>query len=172
MTSPATRRTDWQTPDWLFQALHAEFGFTVDAASFHHNAKLPRHWTIVEDGLSQDWNRERVFCNPPYGKGIGAWVEKAARSTSLAVLVVPVRTECHWWCDWAVRANEIRFARGRVHFKLDDGRGGNQRGSRPVFATAVLVFTGAGGGSARVTSFPTPRVAARMVAPLFGQEVA
>lgn len=159
-----TRRTDWETPPWLFDMLHAEFAFTVDAASFHHNAKLDRHWTIREDGLSQDWARERVFCNPPYGKGIGAWLEKAAGG-GLSVLIVPTRTECHWWCDWATRASEIRFVRGRVHFTIDDARGGNHRGSRPVFATSVLVF--GRGAPCRVSSFPTPRVAKRMAAPLF-----
>jgi len=137
-----SRRTDWETPPWLFELLHEEFRFDVDAAASPENAKLPRFWTAADDGLAQSWTGLRVWCNPPYGGQVGAWVRAArqkvrAGTCPLAVLLVPVRTETRWWHEEAMNASEIRFVRGRVHFLLGGRR---VRDSRPVFASAVLVF--------------------------------
>lgn len=66
---------DRSTPASLFDPLHAEHRFTVDAAASPANAKLPRFWTLEDDALSRSWAGERVFCNPPYSD-IRAWVEK------------------------------------------------------------------------------------------------
>lgn len=65
----------WETPQSLFDELDAEFHFNLDPCCTHENAKCKDHYTIEEDGLKQKWGR-RVFCNPPYGKEIGKWVEK------------------------------------------------------------------------------------------------
>src|ERR1035438_7029583 len=46
---------DRGTPWELFLALHEEFGFSIDVASSHSNAKLVRHWTQDDDGLAQSW---------------------------------------------------------------------------------------------------------------------
>lgn len=62
---------DWATPPALFEALHAEFGFTLDVCASPWNAKLPRYFTEKEDGLAQDWSGERCFMNPPYGRAVG-----------------------------------------------------------------------------------------------------
>lgn len=151
------RRTDWGTPPWLFQRLDREFRFTVDAAASPENAKCRRFWTLEEDGLAQDWTDEVVFCNPPYGAGVGRWVRKAAMGRGVAVLIVPTRTESRWWCEWALHASELRFVRGRVHFVYPGERRASD--SRPVFSTTVLVF--GTGGPCRVSTFPTPRLAAQ-----------
>lgn len=42
-------RSDWETPPWLFDRLHREFRFDVDAAASAGNAKLPLFWTLLED---------------------------------------------------------------------------------------------------------------------------
>ena len=155
------RRPDWETPDWLFDQLHEEFDFTVDASAHAGNHKLPRYWSEQEDGLSQDWSIERVWCNPPYGRDIGRWIQKAKKSGGLAVLLLPVRSETAWWCCDVLEASEIRFVRGRVHFKIDGGANPHPKGCRPVFASAVVVFDGARSGSPLLSSFPTPFIAKR-----------
>lgn len=72
-----SQKSDWETPQDLFDRLNDEFHFTLDAAASDHNHKLPRYYTEKEDGLAQDWKGERVFCNPPYGnKETGLWSEK------------------------------------------------------------------------------------------------
>jgi phage N-6-adenine-methyltransferase len=136
-------REDWETPPWLFELLHRELSFDIDAAAAEHNALLPRFWTAREDGLRQSWRGLRVFVNPPYGMKTGVWVEKAFRETRgggcpLAALVIPANTETFWWHDFAmVGAAEIRFIRRRIHFLLGGRRVPN---SRPVFSSAVVIF--------------------------------
>ena len=69
-----SKKSDWETPQDLFDSLNSEFHFTLDAAASDHNHKLPHYYTEKEDGLAQDWGGERVFCNPPYGsRETGLW---------------------------------------------------------------------------------------------------
>lgn len=70
---------EWTTPRDLFEELDAEFHFDLDAASTDENALCERHYTKEDDGLSLKWDGN-VWCNPPYGRSIGAWMEKAATS--------------------------------------------------------------------------------------------
>lgn len=69
---------DWCTPQDFFDTLDREFHFVLDAAATEKSKKCARCFTPETDGLSQSWNvGGAVFCNPPYGRQIGAWVEKA-----------------------------------------------------------------------------------------------
>ena len=76
----SSNSNEWETPQELFDELNKEFHFTLDPASTHDNAKCEKHYTQVENGLAQDWSGETVFCNPPYGRELPLWIEKAARS--------------------------------------------------------------------------------------------
>lgn len=118
----------------LFDDLDREFGFTLDPCSTHENAKCARHFTLAEDGLSRDWSRDIVFMNPPYGRKIGLWMEKAFRSASAGatvVCLVPSRTDTAWWHTFAIYG-EIRFLKGRLKF-------GDATSSAP-FPSAIIVF--------------------------------
>jgi hypothetical protein len=55
---------EWATPQWLFDALHVRFGFTLDVCAIPENAKLPRFFSPAEDALVQSWQGERCFCPP------------------------------------------------------------------------------------------------------------
>lgn len=112
-------RMDWQTPPQLFAGLHAEFGFSIDAAASVSNALLPRYWTEADDALAQDWTGERVWCNPPYGRAGGKFIRKAAEHRAeVAVLLIPARPDTAAWHDCILdKPNvEVRFLRGRVQF--------------------------------------------------------
>jgi phage N-6-adenine-methyltransferase len=125
---------EWATPQFLFDALNAEFGFTLDPCATAENAKCKRFYTKVEDGLRQDWKEEVVFMNPPYGRQIGVWMRKAyesSRAGTLVVCLVPARTDTSWWHRYAMRG-EVRFFKGRLRF-------GNGLNSAP-FPSAVVVF--------------------------------
>ena len=68
----------WCTPQDFFDKLNAEFGFVLDPAATDKTAKCSLYYTPETDGLSQSWDRGgAVFCNPPYGREIGKWVQKA-----------------------------------------------------------------------------------------------
>lgn len=58
----------WATPQTFFDKLNEEFHFTLDPCATAENAKCERYFTAQEDGLSQDWGGQTVFCNPPYCK--------------------------------------------------------------------------------------------------------
>ena len=76
----SSKSNEWETPQELFDRLDREFHFTLDPASTHENAKCAKHYTQEENGLAQDWHGETVFCNPPYGRELPLWIEKAAKS--------------------------------------------------------------------------------------------
>ena len=63
--------------------------------------------------VSQDqeaWRGERIYCNPPYGPAIPAWLSRA-REAVVAVYLLPARTDTAWWHEYVMGAKEIRFIR-------------------------------------------------------------
>lgn len=67
---------DRSTTREMFDPLHARFRFTIDVAASSGNAKRPRYFDKIQNGLYQRWAGERVWCNPPYSD-IASWVAKA-----------------------------------------------------------------------------------------------
>lgn len=131
----STGNPEWATPRQLFAALDAEFGFTLDPCATPENATCPRYFTRADDGLSRSWASSVVFCNPPYGYGIGKWVQKAyeeAQKGAPVVCLIPAKTETRYWHDYVMRAAEIRLIRGRLRFS---GHAVNA-----PFPSAVVVF--------------------------------
>ncbi len=129
-----SRSDEWETPQDFFDRLAAEFPFTLDAAATPANAKCAQFWTKEDDALTQDWPG-LVWCNPPYGHQIGAWVQKAweeAQKGSTVVVLVPSRTDTRWWHDHVMRAYEIRLVKGRLKFV-------GAKSSAP-FPSAVVIF--------------------------------
>ena len=76
----SSKSPEWATPQAFYDELDREFHFTLDPASTHENAKCAKHYTAEENGLTQDWTGETVFCNPPYGRELPRWVEKCAKA--------------------------------------------------------------------------------------------
>lgn len=71
-------KMDWRTPKDFFRELDQEFHFGLDAAASPENAKCSCFFTPEMNGLSLPWSGYgSVFCNPPYGREIGEWVQKA-----------------------------------------------------------------------------------------------
>lgn len=128
-------REDWSTPQAFFDHLHARYHFTLDAAASPENAKCADYFTEEDDALTKRW-RGVVFCNPPYGPGIGKWVAKAryeAGKGATVVLLIPTRTDTSWWHDHVMKARHIVLIRGRMRF-----------GGSPVnapFPSCLVVFT-------------------------------
>jgi site-specific DNA-methyltransferase (adenine-specific) len=130
-------RKDWGTPQRLFDELNKEFGFTLDPCAADETAKCAKYYTSLEDGLSQDWTGEIVFCNPPYGRDQDAWIRKCSehgRSGGVAVMLIPARTDTARFHDMILGKAEIRFLRGRLKF-------GKAKNSAP-FPSMVVVFGG------------------------------
>lgn len=120
----ASTRDDWETPPIRFAEWDAEFGFTLDVCATDANAKCARYFTPELDGLAQDWGWDVCWMNPPYGRAIARWMEKAHAARDLGatvVALVPARTDTGWWHEHVIGAGaEVRFLRGRIAF-LQDG---------------------------------------------------
>lgn len=118
-----SRGSDWSTPQELFNELNAEFHFTLDPCASSWNAKCDNFFTEKEDGLKQDWVKNRVFMNPPYGKVLNDWMKKAYESFlngATVVCLVPSATDTAWWHEYALKG-EIRYLRGRPRFVTREG---------------------------------------------------
>ena len=125
---------EWATPQGLFDELNKEFGFTLDPCATAENAKCSKYFTAAQDGLKQCWDYQVVFMNPPYGRVIGAWMQKAWESSqrgATVVCLVPARTDTEWWHRYAMRG-EVRLLKGRLRF-------GNAKSCAP-FPSAIVVF--------------------------------
>ena len=74
----SSQSVDWATPQHFFDKLEGLFGkFTLDPCSNASNYKAKNHYTIKDNGLEKDWGGHNVFMNPPYGRTIKQWIEKA-----------------------------------------------------------------------------------------------
>ncbi len=143
---PTDEIDDRGTPREFFDEIDAEFHFTVDVAASELNAKCARFYTMTEDGLAQNWDGERVWCNPPFSQ-VEGWVRKAWITKGLVVMLLPAnRTEQAWWQDLVEPFRDkgdgdldVRFLRGRLKFAMpgDEGAAAN---NRPPFGCCVLVF--------------------------------
>ena len=129
-------KTDlWATPIDFFNKYNEKFNFELDVCATDENAKCKKYFTVDNDGLSKKWVGI-CWMNPPYGREIIKWMEKAYKSSldgATIVCLVPARTDTKWWHEYAIKG-EIEFIRGRLKF-------GGAKNSAP-FPSAVVIFNG------------------------------
>lgn len=131
----SSNTNEWATPQALFDELDKEFNFTLDPCATPENAKCKKFFTEEQNGLLQDWSGETVFCNPPYGRQVGKWVEKAykeAQKGATVVMLIASRTDTTYFHDYIYKKHEVRFLRGRLYF--GDGAG------RAPFPSMVVIM--------------------------------
>ena len=125
---------DWATPQDFFDAQDKIHGFTLDVCADSRNAKCSLYFTKRIDGLSRPWSPHRCWMNPPYGREIRKWMQKAYEESqrgALVVCLVPARTDTAWWHDYASKG-VVTFIRGRLKF-------GGHTNSAP-FPSALVVL--------------------------------
>ena len=131
----SSKTCEWTTPLDLSDKLNAQYFFELDVCATPENAKCARYYTEKQDGLQQKWEG-RCWMNPPYGRKIGQWVQKAYESSlqgATVVCLLPARTDTAWWHDFCIaHAAKITFLRGRLKF-------GDAKHSAP-FPSAVVLF--------------------------------
>jgi phage N-6-adenine-methyltransferase len=129
-----TSNTDnWETPANTFNELNKEFNFNLDVCASSDNAKCKKYFTKEINGLNQKWEGN-CFMNPPYGKEIYKWIEKAYNSSLQGLTVVcllPARTDTKWFHNYCIKG-EIRFIKGRLKF-------GDSKNSAP-FPSMIVIF--------------------------------
>lgn len=131
---------EWATPKAFYDLLNSEFHFTLDVCATLENAKCKNYFTKADNGLAKSWKSTEggaVYCNPPYGRQISKWVEKAYEENKKGitiVLLLPARTDTKWFHDYIYHKHEIRFIKGRLHFN-------DSKQSAP-FPSMVIVMRG------------------------------
>jgi len=129
----SSNTVEWYTPHDLYAQLDSEFNFTLDPCATNENHKCSKWYTKQENGLMQQWDGERVFMNPPYGREIGQWVKKASEARGgVVVCLLPARTDTKYFHEYIYNKAEIRFIRGRLKF-------GGSKTSAP-FPSMIVVF--------------------------------
>ena len=131
-------KTDlWATPQFFFDNLNKVWKFDLDVCALPENAKCKRFFSPEEDGLSQEWVGS-CWMNPPYGRVIGKWVEKAYKESqkegTTVVSLLPARTDTRWFHDFIYQKENVTvcFVKGRLKF-------GGSSNSAP-FPSMVVIF--------------------------------
>lgn len=116
----SSKTDEWSTPQDLFDRLNEEFHFDLDVCANESNHKCPLYYDRKQDGLRMIWKGHVVWCNPPYGRDIAKWVERAynehkTHGTTI-VMLLPVRTDTKWFHSYVLGRADIRFFKGRLRF--------------------------------------------------------
>ena len=134
----SSKTNEWSTPQAFFDELNKEFNFTLDPCATRENAKCTKYFTVEDDGLKQDWSKDTVFMNPPYGREIKYWVQKAYEESlkgATVVCLIPARTDTTYWHNYIFgKADDIRFIKGRLKF-------GGSKNPAP-FPSAIIIYKG------------------------------
>lgn len=140
----SSEKSDWETPQDLFDELNREFNFKLDAACTPKNMKCAIG--LYANSLETPWHLfERVYLNPPYGRSINRWIKKAkeeSKKGAIVVCLLPARTDTRWFHDyiWDEKTQqpqervEVRFIKGRLKF------GGAKNGA--PFPSMIVIFKG------------------------------
>ena len=138
-TSPvlfSSKSDDWPTAQDFFDKMNRSYGpFDLDVCAIPQNAKCPRFYTSVDDGLQQPWVG-RCWMNPPYGKTIGKWIRKAWEASVEGATVV-----CLFRPGLIRDGGMTSSSRMRPRsFSSRVGYGLAMENSPPPFPSAVVVF--------------------------------
>lgn len=131
---------EWATPPELFARLDAAYHFTLDPCCTQGTRLCRKYYTKQDDGLAQDWSKDVVFMNPPYGREIGKWMKKAydeSRRGATVVCLIPARVDTRWYYDYCIKSSEIIFITGRIKF-MENGI--TLKSSAP-FPSCIVVFS-------------------------------
>lgn len=116
-------RKDWRTPETLFRVCSERWGpFDMDVAASEKNAMCHCYYTEERDALAHPWVG-RIWCNPPYGRGIERWLlhgykEVYEGRAKRIVYLLPARTDTRWFQHWALRSDVMTlFLPGRITFE-------------------------------------------------------
>ena len=130
----------WVTPTELLDVLHRVFErFDLDPCAPRKSrtqVKARVHFTEDDDGLTLPW-KGIVFVNPPYGRGLARWVEKARleveeKRAKMVMALLPARPDTSYWHEHVVGRAEVYFIRGRLRFS--DG------GQSAPFPSALAIW--------------------------------
>lgn len=110
----SSKKMDYCTPAGLFQHPERRVSFHLGRGGHGEKRKTQEllHPGNRRPNRPVEYRGGRVFCNPPYGRALGAWVRKAyeeAQAGTTVVLLIPARTDTAYFHDYIYGKAEIRF---------------------------------------------------------------
>lgn len=135
---------EWGTPPEFFKRMQDKYGiFDIDVCATAESTKCSKYFDISANGLEQDWSG-LCWMNPPYGRGIGAWIKKAfeeSKKGAKVVCLIPARTDTAWWHDYVIKHGKIEFLRGRIKFvPFGENKNVGKKQNSAAFPSAVVTF--------------------------------
>ena len=118
----------WETPKTLISDLSEVFNWDLDVCA--SNSNVCDNF-LSENSLEEEWDG-LCWMNPPYGRKIGDWINKAKESNTTVVCLIPSRTDTKWWHDNFPYCTLVVFIKGRLKFE-----GAKQNAP---FPSAFMVF--------------------------------
>ena len=73
-------KQDWGTPPLFIEWIEKELikgPIDLDVCAHEDNNKCDRYFTIEDDALSQTWYCENAWMNPPFGRDLPKFIDKA-----------------------------------------------------------------------------------------------
>ena len=134
----ASSSIEWYTPTYIVEKVNNILGtIDLDPCSPVNVTKrivATKHFTVIDNGLNKEWFGS-VYLNPPYGKEIGLWVNKAlyefyAGNMKSCIMLLPSRTDTRWF--FSLGSFIKCFVRGRIKFS-------NHKSSAPFPSVIVGV---------------------------------
>jgi DNA N-6-adenine-methyltransferase (Dam) len=121
----------WLTPKYIIDALGP---FDLDPCAATHRLwdNAIRNIVESENGLKQSWGGGLVWCNPPYGPYVGAWLRRMAQHKN-GIALVFARTDTKAMQEAIGASDAIFLLEGRIRFIKSDNTEGQ-------FATAPSMF--------------------------------
>lgn len=121
------QKDEWLTPPYIFEALGPFF--TDPCAPVDPPWRIGQfvNYNYLNDGLSRLW-LGFVWCNPPYGRETGKWLEKMKEHNN-GIALVFARTDTRMFHDYVFTADAILFLKGRLSFYTVDGKKGGTAGA-------------------------------------------
>ena len=123
----------WETPPAFFRLVEEQFacgGFGIDAAASQGNRLCARYFHEDNSALAQPWGACTdtgepllVWCNPPYGRLLGKFVQKAWEEAEAnhaeTPMLFPPRSDTTWWHEYVMKAAGIYPVKKRISFLRD-----------------------------------------------------
>jgi hypothetical protein len=109
----------WITPRWLVDRLGP---FDLDPCQCIPQPWpcAAKHFTEEDNGLGRSWDG-LVWCNPPYGKQLGLWLQRCSQhGNAIALIFARTETQAFFKYVWPT-CSAVLFLRGRLTFHYPDG---------------------------------------------------
>jgi hypothetical protein len=116
----------WYTPPELIEKMQTKFDLDpcTNSTRPYDIATHNIEHDLGQDGFNMKWSGF-VFCNPPYGKETGKWLDKMSNHGNGVALVFS-RCETRWAQKALNECDAVNFIKGRISFiKKDKSKSGS-----------------------------------------------